>query len=150
MINTCRVQLVAGWENIRPILCEKCKIPGYRSAKPKIPAYRLGLWVFCQKNEGHGRTGQVKKAGFFGRSVTLLKVKLNRGSAIDFINALVEKINKKYMVNFPLKPLSKGGFFRGGSSDAEIAARLDSVCRLAERNPDLMKTTTPASVSYRC
>lgn len=68
---------------------------------------------------GHGRTGQVKRASWLGRSITIERgnreaaIQLNRGSFIDFVNAKLAPGEKA---------LQKGWLFGwiGGSSDDEI------------------------------
>lgn len=93
-------------------------------------------WIPCEK--GQGSTGQVRRASFGHRSVTLLSTELNRGSAIDFINSIVEKMNRQASAQ-PIKKLSKGIFLGGGSSDEEIRKLFETVCVAAVRNPSLLE-----------
>jgi hypothetical protein len=51
--------------------------------------------------KGHGRDGQIKKASWFERSVTINHTRLNKGSLIDFLNTKLpvgEKLNKKWFI----------------------------------------------------
>lgn len=110
-----RVQLIVGYQNVRQAsLTQDGVFLGRKVNK---------LWKDC--SEGHGKTGQVKKASFFGRSVTVLNTKLNRGSLIDFINATNKILHK----TFPKKDLDKGGVFKGGATDQEIEAAFQLVCK---------------------
>jgi hypothetical protein len=66
-----------------------------------------------------GRNGQVKKGGFFGRSISIGAMSLNRGSFIDCLNTFVEVINTQHQLP-KLQKIEKGGVFFGGASDQEI------------------------------
>ncbi|MBS0627227.1 MAG: hypothetical protein JSS09_03335, partial [Verrucomicrobia bacterium] len=57
----------------------------------------------CNEPEGHGRTGQIKKANWYESSVKIEGLSLNKGSLIDYLNAKLGN---------GAKPLSKSWFFR--------------------------------------
>lgn len=80
------------------------------------------------QTEGHGRTGQVKKASRFRRSIEVSGENLNRGSLIKFLNAVITKTD--------LTALEEGylGVF-GGSTDEDIIATFNKIRAL----PDLKK-----------
>lgn len=80
-------------------------------------ATRIGA-KFITAGKGHGSTGQIKKAGFWGRSVTVQGEKLNAGSLIDFLNTQVSSD----------KQLKKGCFLGlGGTCNKEISALFDEL-----------------------
>lgn len=88
-----------------------------------------------------GKTGQVRKAFFGSRSITLLGTKLNRGSVIDFINSVIEKDPTEFLglnTLLGLDPrtdivLNKGNFLFGGSSDAHINTVFEAVCEKLDK-----------------
>lgn len=124
-----RVQLITDQNHIREALLAKGEVKTGRNLSP--------IWKEFVGSDGHGRTGQVRESVWYGRSIILLNTKLNRGSAIDFINALVDKINDRCLVN-PFKKLDKGGLFKGGSSDADIIKLFKDVCAELKIKPALL------------
>jgi hypothetical protein len=133
-----RVQLVVERQDVRRILGQKGVFLGGK--------YPKRVWE--DTAFGTGKTGQIKKAGWFGRSITLLDVKLNRGSVIDFVNRMAEEINTtnlfssefpvEIIAEIPLKALVKGGLFKRGSSDEAIRILFDKVCKAAIAKPSLL------------
>lgn len=75
------------------------------------------IFIEMPDDNGHGATGQVKKASFWGREVTVQGQKMNAGSLIDFLNTQVADDKK----------LKKGFFGLGGSSKKEIQAVFDEI-----------------------
>lgn len=124
-----RVQLIAGQQNIRNALQTEKLVKTGRNLLP--------IWNTFNGSDGHGRTGQVRESVWYGRSIILLDRKLNRGSAIDFINALVDRINDQ-VLGVPLKKLDKGGVFSGGSSDKDIIKLFEDICLQVNKKPDLL------------
>lgn len=85
--------------------------------------------------DGHGKQGQVKKGGFWSRSVTVANKEMNAGSLIDFLNTKIPVGDK---------PLKKGWFFGwGGSSDKAITDAFNKVYNIqtpeAVKNPEAVK-----------
>jgi hypothetical protein len=83
----------------------------YMSDRLSIERTPFGAKFIEAPEGGHGKTGQVKKASFFGREVEVKGQKMNAGSLIDFLKTKEEGKN-----------LHKGYLFGliGRSSDKEI------------------------------
>lgn len=78
-------------------------------------------------DQGHGRTGQVKrKVHRFERTIKILGVDLNRGSFIEFVNAVLKK--QKRADEYLKKGHLRGAV--GGSSDKKIRETFEKMMRL--------------------
>lgn len=130
ILDTCRVQLVANLQAPRKVL-------RVRNGRAQVEQLSQQVWGDFKGTKGHGREGQVKRATWYSRSITLLNIKLNRGSAIDFINALVEKMN--LTSGSALKPLKKGGIFKRGASDKDITELFNTVYEEVVKKPEILK-----------
>lgn len=113
-----RVELIVDTKSLQEVFKKRNEV---------MPLKTKAVWVDFQEKNGHGRTGQVKKASFARRSITLLNTKLNRGSAIDFINALIDQTNSESFGLNKIEKLKKGNCIFGGSSDAEIQKRFTEI-----------------------
>lgn len=78
---------------------------------------------------GHGRTGQIKKASWLSRSISINGQKLNKGSLIDFLNSQLSAD----------KQLKKGWFFGffGGSSDKKVREIFNRVVKSSVKSSPL-------------
>jgi hypothetical protein len=131
-----RVRFVFGLADVRDVMLKKGLISLNRVKQ---------IWADCSV-AGNGKTGQVRKASFGSRSITLLDTKLNRGSVIDFINSVVEKNNNTFLAK-SLTKLNKGNFLFGGSSDKEITDLFEKVCKLVEDNKISLKNLGQEAVA---
>jgi hypothetical protein len=100
---------------------------------------------FVPANEkGHGKEGQIKKASWYERSVSIGKTKLNKGSLIDFLNTQLPEAkklkktwflaspNRKVIAAFdelyPTQPVASGtNSSPGSSTGSSSAASLEQV-----------------------